>query len=620
MATSEYTVDLRDQHFVLFEQLGVQNLTGDKYAEFDQELYEAILEEAAKFAKETIAPLNAPGDHAGGCRYEDGKVTTPAGYKAAYQQFSEAGWGMMGTPPEFGGQGLPIPVALACVEIFTGASCSFMMYPGLTNAAANLIREMGTDWMKEHVLPKMLTGEWAGTMCLTEPQAGSAVGDVSSRATATGDGTYLLEGTKIFVSSGDHDLTENICHIMLARTPDMPAGIKGLSLFLVPKVQINPDGSLGDPNDVLCSGIEHKMGIKGNATASLAMGDGGGAQAWLIGNEGEGIMRMFHMMNEARIAVGVQSYALAANAYHGALAYAKERIQGTSFKEMKNFDARRVPIIEHPDVARMLLHCRSQVDGMRALGMMLAYLAEGHETLPDDDPNKDIYDNLLQVLTPVCKSWCSDQCYDVAQWALQVYGGYGYCSEYPAEQHVRDSKIFSIYEGTNGIQALDLVGRKMGMKGGAAFMQFMGWVNEGIAQVQGVDGLKAELAGLEEGRNHLGAAAMHMMQLGMKGDQEMPVVHACDMLNLVGDITIANLLGRQAVIAWPKLAALASDAGIDLSDVAARQAWLRDNDEACFYQRKIDNVRYFVHQFLPRIARWSKSITCPDRTVLEAVL
>jgi len=620
MANSEFTVDLRDQHFVLFEQFEVQNLPGDRYADFDQDLYAAILDEAAKFAKETIAPINASGDEEGGCRFEDGKVFTPKGYKAAYKQFCEAGWGLMGTPEEFGGQGLPIPVALACVETFTGASAAFMMYPGLTNAAANLLREMGTDWMKEVVLPKMLSGEWAGTMCLTEPQAGSAVGDVRSKAVPLDDGTYRLEGTKIFVSSGDQDLTSNIVHIMLARTPDAPSGIKGLSLFLVPKVRINPDGSLGETNDMITSGIEHKMGIKGSSTATLSIGDNGGAQARLIGREGEGIMRMLHMMNEARIAVAVQSYADAANSYHGALDYAKTRIQGTSFKEFKNADARRVPIIEHPDVARMLLHCRAQTDGMRALGMMLAYFAEGHETLPDGDPNKEVYDNLLQVLTPVAKSWCSDQCFEVAETALQVYGGYGYCSEYPAEQHVRDSKIFSIYEGTNGIQALDLVGRKMGMKAGAAFMQFMGWVNEGITTVEEVSALAPELAALKESRDHLGAATMHLMQLGMKGDQEMPVLHACDMLNLVGDVTIANLLGRQAAIAWPKLSALADDAGVSLNNVAARQAWLQENDEAKFYMRKIDNLRYFAHQFLPRIARWSKAITNPDRTTLEAVL
>ncbi len=618
MASGAYQTDMRDHRFVLFEQVEVQNLQGPKYEEFGQDLYEMILEEASKVATETISPVNEVGDRQG-CTWTDGEVTTPDGFKAAYKTFCEAGWTLMGTPPEFGGQGLPLPVALATVEMFTGAGCAFMMYPGLTAAAANLIRAMGSDWMKANVLPKLLTGEWAGTMCLTEPQAGSAVGDVRTKAIPDGD-HYRMEGTKIFVSGGEHDLTENIIHIMLARTEDAPAGIKGLSLFMVPKYIVNEDGSLGDKNDLYCSGIEHKMGINGSATCTLSIGDNGGAQAWIIGDEAEGMMRMFHMMNEARIGVGVQGYAIAGAAYNAALDYARERIQGTDFKEFKDAGARRVAIIEHPDVRRMLLHCRSQVDGMRALGITLASFAEKLETLPEDDPERGKCEDLLQVLTPVHKSWCTDQCFDVTKWALQVFGGYGYIGEYPAEQYVRDSKIFSIYEGTNGIQALDLVGRKMAMKGGQAFMQLMGWINELVAAVGEIDDLKAEHAAMEKSRDRLGGAAMHLMQLGMSGDQDLPVLHACDMLNLVGDVVIGALIGQQAVIAHPKLAALAADAGVDLGDVAARQAWLEESDEGRFYHRKLDNLRYFAHQFLPRTAHWQRAITSPDRSVLEAVL
>jgi len=618
MAAGAYQTDMRDHKFVLFEQVGVQNLTGPKYEEFGQDLYEMILEEASKVATETISPMNEIGDRQG-CTWKDGEVTTADGFKEAYKTFCEAGWTMMGTPPEFGGQGLPLPIALATIEMFTGAGCAFMMYPGLTAAAANLVRAMGDDWMMAHVLPKLLTGEWTGTMCLTEPQAGSAVGDVSTRAVRDGD-HWRLEGTKIFVSGGEHDLTDNIIHIMLARTEGASPGIKGLSLFIVPKFVLNEDGSMGAKNDLYCSGIEHKMGINGSSTCTLSIGDNGGAHGWLIGNEAEGMMRMFHMMNEARIGVGVQGYALAAAAYDGALKYARDRVQGTDFKEFKDAGARRVPIVEHPDVARMLLHCRSQVDGMRSLGITLAWWAENLETLPADDPQRGKFENLLQVLTPVHKSWCTDQGFDVTRWALQVYGGYGYIGEYPAEQYVRDSKIFSIYEGTNGIQALDLVGRKMSMKGGAAFMELMGWINELVGAVGEIDDLKAEHGALEKGRDRLGAAAMHLMSLGMAGDQDLPVLHACDMLNLVGDVVISALLGQQAVIAHPKLVALAADAGVDLSDLAARRAWLEADSEGCFYQRKIDNLRYFAHQFLPRTAQWQRAITSPDRTVLEAVL
>ncbi|MCP4739190.1 MAG: acyl-CoA dehydrogenase, partial [Bosea sp.] len=286
-----------------------------------------------------IAPLNSKGDRQG-CRYEDGKVRTPDGYKQAYDTFCQAGWAATGVPPEFGGQGLPMPVSMAILETFTGACCAFMMYPGLTSAAGNLIREMGAEWMKEVILPHLVAGDWAGTMCLTEPQAGSAVGDVSTIATRDGDG-YLLQGSKIFVSGGEQDITENIIHIMLARTADAPAGIKGLSLFMVPKYIVARDGSMGELNDIQCAGIEHKMGINGSATCTLSIGDNGGAKAWIIGEEGEGIIRMFHMMNEARIGVGVQGLAVAAAATRNAFSCGRGRGQGTDLKKFKVAHAER---------------------------------------------------------------------------------------------------------------------------------------------------------------------------------------------------------------------------------------------------------------------------------------
>ncbi len=354
MGATDYTVDLRDQHFVLFEQLKVQDLDDPKYEDYGQDLYEMVVGEAAKFATETIAPLNATGDRQG-CTWKDGVVTTPDGYKEAYAKFCEAGWPGVAIPVEADGQGLPAAVALAVNEIFTGASVAFSMYPGLTGSAGGLLLDMGTDWVKEHVVPHLVMGDWSGTMGLTEPQAGSAVGDAKTKAHRNEDGTYMLEGTKIFVSNGDHDLTENIIHIMLARTPDAPPGIKGLSLFWVPKILINEDGSLGEPNDLFCSGIEHKMGINGSATSTLSLGDKGACKSWIIGREGEGIKRMFHMMNEARMGVGVQGYGVASAAYHCALDYSRERIQGTRFQEFKNVNAERVAIIEHPDVRRMLM-------------------------------------------------------------------------------------------------------------------------------------------------------------------------------------------------------------------------------------------------------------------------
>ena len=612
MGSQDYRVDRRDLEFILFEQLKIQDMSAERFAEYDLETYQMILDEAAKLAESVIAPINGPGDRQG-CRWVDGDVKTPDGYKAAYDQFIEAGWSTLTIPMEDGGQGLPMPLALAASEAFTGASPAFVMYPGLTTAAANVMRQFGTDWMKEHILPHLVAADWAGTMLLTEPQAGSAVGDASTTATPVGDGTYRLVGTKIFASGGDQDLTENIIHMTLARIDGAPAGIRGLSLFAIPKVLVNEDGSLGERNDVACAGIEHKMGINGSATAQLAIGENEGGLAWLIGEEGRGIEVMFHMMNEARIGVGVQSYSVAGAAYRAALGYAHERLQGTALKDMKNADARRVAIVEHPDVKRMLLLCRSQVDGMRALGLELAMFEERSA-----DGDKAAH-NMLEVLTPICKAWSSDQGFEVTRWALQVYGGYGYIGEYPAEQFLRDAKIFSIYEGTNGIQALDLIGRKMTMKGGMAFMTVLNDINMRIKALDAAPQLAAAKAQLEKGRDRLGMAAMHLQGLGREG-ADIAAARAYDMLLLFGDVYIGVLLGSQALHALPELEARAEKAGVDLDIAAERVRFLSEDDEARFYARKVDNLNFFAQHFMQRTAELQRRIVLKDSTVQDAVL
>jgi len=616
MSVTDFKVPLRDLQFALFEHIRVQDLPNAAYSDFDQDMYSMVLSEAAKLAEETLAPLNASGDREG-CTWKDGQVTTPSGYKEAYQRYAEGGWQGLSLEAELGGGGLPKSIALAVVEIFTGACSSFVMYPGLTVAVANLVKRMGNDWMLKVVLPKLISAEWSGTMCLTESQAGTAVGDVRTIARRNGD-HYLLEGNKIFITSGEHDLSDNIVHIMLARLPDAPAGIKGLSLFLVPKIWINEDGSLGESNDIHCTGIEHKMGLNGSATCTLSIGDDGGAKAYILGEEGEGIFRMFSLMNEARIGVGVQSYAVASAAYHAALGYAGDRIQGTRLAEFKDANAERIAIIEHPDVKRMLLHCRSQVSGMRALGLTLGKFADlylAHEGTPEAERFMDY----LEVLTPICKSWSSDQCFDVTRWALQVFGGYGYIGEYPAEQYVRDSKVFSIYEGTNGIQALDLIGRKMGQHGGRSFMATMALFNEVIENLSEIEEFAAEHKAIADARDRLSGSTMKMMGLGMGGQMESAAAHACDLLNMLGDVVIASCLGAQARVAHGPLTALAADAGVDLSDKAARAAWLRESDEARFYASKGDDLRYFCHQFLPRTAAFELMIGSDDSSVLDCV-
>jgi len=617
MSATEYTAALRDINFVLFEQLGVQDMNHGHLADFDEGMYRMVLDEATKLAEGTIGPLNSKGDRQG-CRFDNGSVTTPDGYKAAYDLYAESMWSSTAVPPELGGMGLPMPVAMAILEIFTGACPAFCMYPGLTTAAGNLLAQRGSDWMKSIILPHLVQGDWAGTMCLTEPQAGSAVGDAKTIAQRDGD-TYLLKGSKIFVSGGEQDLTENIIHLMLARTPDAPEGIKGLSLFMVPKFIVNDDGSMGGLNDVKCVGIEHKMGINGSATCTLAVGDGAGARGWIVGAEGEGIRHMFLMMNEARIGVGVQGYAVASAAYNNALSYARDRVQGTKLVDLSDASAQRVAIIEHADVRRMLLRMRSMVAGMRALGITLGKLAQEWEEDKESEKGKQTRD-ILEVLTPICKAWCTDMGFEVTREAIQVYGGYGYIGEYPVEQHMRDAKIFSIYEGTNGIQAMDLLGRKLPRKGGMAFMQVVQWLSDKVAAAQETGAFDAEVALIQKSQERLGACAMHLSQVGMSGDQEGAVSHAVDMLALFGDVVIGALLAEQAAVAHGKLATLASEASVDLTDTEARSSWLQGNDEAKFYAGKADNLRFYAHQHLPRTAALKHAITSTDRTVMEAVL
>ncbi|MEE2830484.1 MAG: acyl-CoA dehydrogenase family protein, partial [Myxococcota bacterium] len=395
MSSTQFKADLRDLEFCLFEQVRIQDFEHENYKDFDEDLYRMVLAEAAKLAEETLAPLNAPGDEQG-CGFEDGKVTSPVGYTAAYQSYVQAGWTGTALPQSEGGQGLPVSLALATVETFTSACPAFVMYPGLTVAATRLIQNFGTPWMREVIVPKLLSGEWAGTMCLTEPQAGTAIGDLRTRAERDGD-AYRLRGNKIFITGGEQDLTENIIHLVLAQSPNSPPGIKGLGLFLVPKMLFDEQGNITGPNEVVCSGIEHKMGMNGSATCQLSYGDGEGSKGWIIGEEGGGIIPMFTMMNDARIGVGVQGYAIAAAAYSYALSYAQDRVQGTRLSEMRDFEAERVAIVEHPDVRRMLLSMRAQVEGMRAFGLTLGKYGNLYHLDPEGSEAQE-YQAILEVL------------------------------------------------------------------------------------------------------------------------------------------------------------------------------------------------------------------------------
>ncbi len=610
---SDFQADLRDMRFVLFEQVGVDKLFQfPAFAELDREAVEMTIDMAYRMAKDKLAPLNIVGDRQG-CRFENGNVYMPPGFKALFKEFAENGWVGPTAPPELGGGGLPASVALAANEMFTGSGCAFLMTPGLTMEAANLLREFGSPKMKELYLQPMYSGQWGGTMCLTESGAGSAVGDLKTTAKPVGD-HYLIEGEKIFISSGEHDLTENIIHLVLARTPNSPKGTAGISLFLVPKFLVNDDGSLGARNGVVCTKIEEKMGLHGSSTCVLAFGADAPCIGYLVGEELQGIRYMFKMMNAARLLVGLQGMSLAGAAYQYALAYAKERIQGTDIREMKDPDARRVPIIEHPDVRRMLMTMRAYHEGMRALIVKAAFYEDMAEHAPEGE--RDLYKGLLDFVTPICKSYCSDMAFRVSELGIQVLGGYGYIAEYPLEQICRDTKITSLYEGTTGIQALDLLGRKVGGKGGLLFMQWLQHANGIIEAAQKNPRLADLCKAVDDAKNELADITFLFAGLGRK-DPLYPVLNAVPLLYIFGDVMVAIELLQQAAIADEKFEAACAEAGA--TDPAAKRKVAEERAEAQFYYNKIQTANFFVKRLLPNAYAYIMGIRSRDKSCLDVI-
>ncbi len=613
MSNGSFPINMRDIRFVLYEQLGIERLCGfDKFKDFSRETFDMILEEAAKLAAEVIAPLNPISDKEG-CTYEKGKVKVPAAFHEAFKKYCEGGWIAASVDAEAGGQGLPETVGLAAAEMFVGACCSFTTYPGLTRGAANLIQSFGTPEQKKLYLEKMYSGQWTGTMCLTEPQAGSAVGDIKTVAKKDGD-HYLIQGTKIFITAGEHDMAENIIHAVLARTENAPPGIKGLSLFIVPKMRINPDGSLGEPNDVNCGGIEHKMGIKGSATCTLNFGDEGRCHGFLLGQEGQGIQLMFQMMNEARLGVGLQGFALGNLAYLYALKYAKERIQGVEITRMKDVTAPRVPIIKHPDVRRMLMTMKAYTEGLRALIYRAAYYADLAKVATDAQ-EKEFCINMVELLIPVVKAYSTDIAFRLTEWAIQIHGGYGYCGEYPVEQLCRDVKITSIYEGTNGIQAMDLVGRKLSLKKGALFLGWMKEINEFIEKYKSHGQMGAAVLQLEQAKNTLVNVSMSFGKAAAGGDILFPMLYASPYLEMFGEVELAYLLIQQALIAQEKLQAIFDKYGA--STPGAQSKLIEEQTEAAFYKGKIFNAEFFVTNILPHVQARATTILSGNRSALS---
>ena len=577
---AQQIADRRDVDFVLHEQLGVAELSRHEvFAEFNKKTVDLIVSEARNLAIKEILPTQVEGDREG-TKFENGKVTVPASFHRAWDLFNEGEWLAMIEDPEWGGQGMPRTVALAASDYMNGANFAFMMYPGLTHGAGKLIESFGTDQQKALFLKKLYTGKWTGTMLLTEPEAGSDVGALTTSAKKNEDGTYSITGNKIFISSGEHDLAENIIHPVLARIEGAPEGTNGISLFIVPKYWVNEDGSPGELNDVVCTGVEEKMGIHGNATCSMSLGSKGNCRGLLLGEENKGMRSMFLMMNEARLLVGIQGFACASAAYMHALKYARERVQGRHLLNMMDKSAPGVPIIQHPDVRRMLLTMKAYVEGMRSL-LYYVGMCDDRIQIAVSDDEKAKYQGIVDLLIPIAKGYVSDRAFDVCNLGVQIYGGYGYIKEYPMEQLLRDCRITPIYEGTNGIQAMDLLGRKLGLNQGRPIMDLMGEIQGVIASARANARLEDCAGKLEAALNKLGEVALHLGKTAMSPQVMAAFAHAYPFLEVSGDVVMAWLLLWRATIAAEKL------------DNGARKK------DAAFYEGQLKSAEFFANCILP---------------------
>ncbi|MEM7605699.1 MAG: acyl-CoA dehydrogenase [Myxococcota bacterium] len=548
---NRYKADLRDYEFLLFEQFRLDELLGQApYEEWDADTIKEIFSQVYRFVTDVTGPLNAVGDRQG-CRVEDGKVKVPDGFKDAWDRIYEAGWRTIASPVEYGGMGAPATIGILTDELLSGSNTAFNMYPGLALGAAEVIAHFGTEEQKKTFPEKMMNGAWGGTMCLSEPHAGSDVGASTTTAVPADKGRYKIKGTKVWISGGDHDMAENIVHLVLARIEGAVAGTKGLSLFIVPKNNVET----GESNDVQVASIEHKMGINGSATCVLNFGEDDSCYGELVGGvEHQGMRQMFKMMNFARIGVGIQGLAVASSAYLNALDYARDRKQGTSIKNFKDPEAPRVSIIEHPNVRRDLLDMKSKVEGLRALLTKLAVHQDRLVAIGGkDDETAAYHQGQIDLLTPIVKAHSSDEAYRVCETAIQVYGGAGYTQDWPVEQYARDSKIFSIYEGTNAIQAMDLVGRKLGQHGGKNTQAFLGEVQTFINEHKEDEELKDCFANLQKAHEAVGGSVMQFLGWFQGGKTERIPLMAERFLDMMARLTIGWLLLEQTVLARTKL-------------------------------------------------------------------
>jgi alkylation response protein AidB-like acyl-CoA dehydrogenase len=569
-----YIAPTKDMQYVLNDVLDVKNSSIPGYADLDADFLSAILEEAGKITSQVLAPLNAVGDQEG-CHFENGVIRTPAGFKDAFEQVKEGGWTGIDCDPEFGGQGLPYLVGTAVGEMFASSNMAFGMYQGLTHGAYSAIHAHGTEAQKQTYLPNMVSCDWTGTMNLTEPHCGTDLGLMRTKAEPQGDGTFKITGQKIFISAGDHDLSENVIHLVLAKIPGGPDGVKGISLFIVPKFMVNEDGSLGARNAVAVGKIEEKMGIHGNATCVMNYD---GATGFLLGDEHKGMRAMFTMMNEARLGVGLQGYSQAEVAYQNAVAYAKDRLQGRDVTGARNPDGPADPLIVHPDIRRNLMDQKSFVEGARAFTFWGASLIDQAHREGDADAN-----GLISLLTPVIKGFLTDKGYEYASAAQQVYGGHGYIEEWGMTQFARDARITMIYEGANGVQALDLVGRKLAQDGGKHVMAFFEMVKNFNSENKGWDeDFDLDfLAPLKAASKDLQAAGMYFMQNGMKNPNNA-LSGSYDFMHMFGHVCLGLMWARMGK--------------------ASIEALKNGADDAAFHETKIKTGRYYMARQLPATA------------------
>ncbi|MHB8076708.1 acyl-CoA dehydrogenase [Desulfosporosinus fructosivorans] len=604
--------DLKDARFILYEQLNVEELCkSERYSDHSLDTFEMIINAAEKLAVNDFAPANNPGDKQG-CTWDNGKVKVPDVYHKPFQKLCDGGWFCVQESYEVGGQNLPLVIDYICKQLFFAANHGLTGYYGLTHSTAKVIEVFGTEEQKKKYMLQLYAGIYSGTMCLTESQAGSDVGAVRTKARKNEDGTYSLSGGKIFITGGETDLTENIIHIVLARIEGDPEGTKGLSCFVVPKIRVNDDGSFGEDNDVTCVGIEHKMGMRGSATSVLAFGDNGNCVGELLGQERNGIVTMFNMMNEQRLLVGLQGLAQGSTAYLHALNYARERSQGLGLGK-KGFD--QDPIIVHSDVKTNLMWMKSYTEGVRALILYSIYCMDKMHVYEDDEEEKRKYSDILEVLTPICKAYGSDKGFDVCIKAIQVLGGYGYCSEYLVEQFARDSKITSIYEGTNGIQCLDLIGRKINMKNGAAYKAIIFQVNETIKDALEVPELASYANELSMYLDTLEEITEQIKTQNSYGELALTQSWAQTYLEIWGDLMVGWMFLWQATLASNKLDVINK---INTAKEKSAQDYLfKGNSNANFYTGKIVTAKYYLGMLLPAVIGKFESIKKNDRAFLE---